>query len=95
MSKKRFSFGGFIAGLAAGAAALYLSDKKNRRKAKKVVSKSIETLEEVKDNPDKLTEVAKQSASTVKKKVRMVRKQLKQKTTTKAKSASRKKRSTK
>ena len=67
MSSKKFSLGGFLTGLAAGAAALYLSDKKNRQKAKKVLDEGVETLKEIQEDPEKATELAKTKVKKIKK----------------------------
>lgn len=71
MSKKQAKTGliAFLAGAAAGAAALFLSKKENREKTKQVLEDGVEKAKEVKDE---IVEGSKEAKEKVEKKVKEV-----------------------
>lgn len=92
---KKFGMLSFVAGLAAGAAALFLSDEKNRDFAEEELGKAATKAKQLKKDFDKDPEgtvkaVAKEVEKTTKKVVRTAKKRVAAKTT-KAKKQSRKK----
>ncbi len=66
-NRSAFPIGAFITGLVVGATAVYFSDEKNRKKAMKAMEQGLETLGEVRENPELLAEMAKRKAEEAKK----------------------------
>lgn len=90
MAKKSGNFLALITGIAAGAAAVFFSDKKNRQMAKKTAQKAAKLKEEYDKDPAGFTKKAKAEGKKIaaevktsaQKKAAQVKRQVKQKATT-------------
>ncbi len=78
---KKVGLFSFVAGIAAGAAALFLSDDKNREKAEAELSKATSTVKQLKKDFDKNPEATvKAVAKTVQSKAKKIVRKAKRKT---------------